>query len=608
MHKKWMDANAVMDDKEPATLVETSEEQDESDGSVEATTQEDEASGDDDPLAEGEAAKQDAPSVEQDVELLPQEAGVVVKSASPSNAKGHGQKKGQPKQAEPKEPKNAAAKGAVKSSEQQKKDSPKAGGQLEVQPRVKKRSKRKSLDSQGEGEQRAVSVSHGHKKLKLSIHGYNCINTDVFPVHVLLILIACVSLAPYSFSQGCSVNINAPVSGPGEVEARVDAHYDELNSVIGKFSVGRHLIPVSLIQSPEEKYRARVAKPENVDNLEKSLLSFGSVNELVEVVLFIPPNKSLPPKNGFKPPQTTEEMKARGMEGYFTVCGDHTQRAMNQLHARFKNNPKWASLSCTVYVCQRTPENYAYLKSWGILDNVKGEKRVAVSFLDKLVALHQDFESLAEFDTQSGHKERTSQVKSQRCKDFDISSGQLGQLWSLASRTGPVWDLLMRIITGDVTPPVQLKSSSNRRAGGGRARLKTVNSAAGFTNIGGLDDVVLVPLLQSVVKGQLTLQKLGDKCALIKARMRVQTAVLSDVNVNEESWTEAQVKFPLACQDSFVERWAEAVVRQRLLARAPLPDTFYTELERRIASDSEAAEARPRASSQVHCHPLILMR
>ena len=113
VHKKWLDANAVVDDKEPATLIESSEEQDESDGSVEATTQEDEASGDDDMLAEGEAAKQDAQSVEQDVELLPQEAGVVVKSASPSNAKGHGQKKGQPKQAEPKEPKNAAAKGAV---------------------------------------------------------------------------------------------------------------------------------------------------------------------------------------------------------------------------------------------------------------------------------------------------------------------------------------------------------------------------------------------------------------------------------------------------------------------------------------------------------------
>lgn len=390
------------------------------------------------------------------------------------------------------------------------------------------------------------------------------------------------------------------MAGPGEVEARVDAHYDELNSVIGQFSFGRHSIPVALVQSPEEKYRARVARQENVDTLEQSLLSFGSVNEHVEVVLFVAAKKTIPPKNGFKPPLTADDMKNRGFEGYYTICGDHTQRAMNQLHKRFKNNPKWATLSCTVYVCQRSPENYAYLKSWGILDNIKGEKRVAVSFHDKITALHEDFVALAEFDSQSGHKERTSQLKLQRCKDFgDISLGQLGQLWSLASRTGPVWDLLIRIINGDITPPAQLKSTSNRRAGGGRARVKPVKSASNFTNIGGLDDSVLIPLLQSVVNGQLTLQKLNDKCALIKARMRVQTAVLSDVKIDEDSWTDAQAKFPLACQDSFVERWAESVVRQRLLARAPLPETFYAELERRINNDLEAAEARPSASSQV---------
>jgi hypothetical protein len=150
VHKKWLDANAVVDDKEHATLVDSADEEDEFDGSVEATTQEEDASGDDDMQAEGEAALQDPQSLEQEVELLPQEASVAAKSAFPSNAKGHGQKKGQPKPAEPKEPKHADAKGALKSSDQQKKDSPKEGGQLEVQPRVKKRSKRKSLDSQGE--------------------------------------------------------------------------------------------------------------------------------------------------------------------------------------------------------------------------------------------------------------------------------------------------------------------------------------------------------------------------------------------------------------------------------------------------------------------------
>ena len=55
---------------------------------------------------------------------------------------------------------------------------------------------------------------------------------------------------------------------------------------------------------------------------------------------------------------------------------------MNQLHC------KWARLNVTIYVCPRRTELYATLKSWGILDDVKGEQRVAVSCLDKITSLH----------------------------------------------------------------------------------------------------------------------------------------------------------------------------------------------------------------------------
>lgn len=395
------------------------------------------------------------------------------------------------------------------------------------------------------------------------------------------------------------ININARVLGPAEVEGKLDQHYDDLNTLILQHSYGRHSLPVSLIQSPEERYRARIAKQENVDSLEASLLSFGSVNEHVEVVLFQPAKKALPPKAGFKPPLTDEDMKTRGFEGYFTICGDHTQRAMNQLHARFRNNPKWAALTATVYVCPRTPEMYAALKSWGILDNIKGEKRVAVSFQDKVQALHADFLALAEAEGQAGHKERTAQLKQQRCKDFGgISAGQLGQLWVIAARVGTVWDLLARIISGDVTPPPRLHSS-NRRARGPRIRVKEVKSAANFTGIGGLEDAVLVPLLQAIVNGHSTLQKLGEKCALIKARMRVQSVILEDVKIAQDSWSDAQEKFPLACNDAFVERWVESVVRQRILQRASLPENFYSELERRITQDLANAALLPRSSQQV---------
>ena len=62
------------------------------------------------------------------------------------------------------------------------------------------------------------------------------------------------------------------------METKIDAHYDDLNVLMAQHCFGRHVLPVSLVLSPEERYRARVAKQENVDALEKSLLSFGYKN------------------------------------------------------------------------------------------------------------------------------------------------------------------------------------------------------------------------------------------------------------------------------------------------------------------------------------------
>ena len=64
------------------------------------------------------------------------------------------------------------------------------------------------------------------------------------------------------------------------------------------------MVQVKLIQSSEEEYRARVAKQENVDALEKSLQMFGTVNEHVELVLIVELNNSLQVKSGFVPPAT----------------------------------------------------------------------------------------------------------------------------------------------------------------------------------------------------------------------------------------------------------------------------------------------------------------
>ena len=54
-------------------------------------------------------------------------------------------------------------------------------------------------------------------------------------------------------------------SGPSQVAIKRNAHYDDTNAAMAKASYGRHVLPVELIQSPEEMYRAREAKQVNVD-------------------------------------------------------------------------------------------------------------------------------------------------------------------------------------------------------------------------------------------------------------------------------------------------------------------------------------------------------
>ena len=39
-------------------------------------------------------------------------------------------------------------------------------------------------------------------------------------------------------------------------------------------------------------------------------------------------------------------------------------------------------------------QNYRHLKSWGILDTVKGQKRTLVSFQSKMLSLHDDMLNL----------------------------------------------------------------------------------------------------------------------------------------------------------------------------------------------------------------------
>ena len=78
------------------------------------------------------------------------------------------------------------------------------------------------------------------------------------------------------------------------MERTADGNFNDVNAIKAEFSFGLHVMPVSLLVSPEEKYGARAAKQKNVDAAVTRLLQFGTINEHVVVVLFVGANTLCP--------------------------------------------------------------------------------------------------------------------------------------------------------------------------------------------------------------------------------------------------------------------------------------------------------------------------
>ena len=81
----------------------------------------------------------------------------------------------------------------------------------------------------------------------------------------------------------------------------------------------------------------------------------------------------------------------------------------------------------------RSQEVFAALKSWGILDNVKGQTRVMISFSEKIFSLHaysvQLDASIVESKLDAAAaKSVTLALKSARSNEYAIPPNSLGQL------------------------------------------------------------------------------------------------------------------------------------------------------------------------------------
>ena len=82
-----------------------------------------------------------------------------------------------------------------------------------------------------------------------------------------------------------------------------------------------------------------------------------------------------------------------------------------------------------------------------------------------------------------------------------------------------------------------------------KAVVKVVNSAANFTNIGGIEDAALIPM--GIFSPAFEWKPCTCEVALEGPDRGV---VLQDASVNMDDWQAAALTFPLACHEQFIER------------------------------------------------------
>ena len=357
-------------------------------------------------------------------------------------------------------------------------------------------------------------------------------------------------------------------------------HFETLNEVISGWSHGRARIPIEWIHSPEKLFRARVTLADDVNELADSFSQFSSVHDTSMVVIFWPEGQPLPNKASFSVQEFFTDLKnspaeLKALDGCFAIIGDHTQLALKQLHDEFPKNSKWSSLVAEVLICHRSFANYRHLKSWGILDNVKGQKRTTVSFQSKMLSLHEDLENLkqqlgAGVDSKTFARAQVAR-KEVRKAEYAMKTNSFNQLWTLAAREGDVWVELEKIFTGNVA---------------NAHKFKKPQSASNFTGMVAIPEEDLLVLLRGVTSGRKTLKQFTDSCRAYKATARVQREILSHEEISQDSWVEAQEVFPSACSDDFVGIWAQYILARKLPQKTPLPPEFHSMLQEKLAADS----------------------
>ena len=338
-------------------------------------------------------------------------------------------------------------------------------------------------------------------------------------------------------------------------------------------SLGLVSLPdINLLKSPIEAYASREDLREHVDKLKKSFLRTQNCNR--KGISFCVINQAMYHQwFSMSDEQRTEAMtpgseflKELLKEYLGCPTGDHTRIACQELADAYPQHPKYGHMAIKGikgYLVEGTDEDLSMLRLMGTVDNWKREQHRSMQFSSRLWQMHnadQEMRKRVIMEHMSPKDEREMRAKSVKAfaTSFEIDLPKVRTWASLAHKTGKVWALMYKIITGDYQfAPTRL---------GKKVQVDSESQFNLFST--SLSDEDSIALLQRVINGDIEVTGLRNAVKQITGAQRLKVEVMEFINtstttqsdlVNKKApiktWEDVVNKFPKLADPAWHLEW-----------------------------------------------------
>lgn len=264
--------------------------------------------------------------------------------------------------------------------------------------------------------------------------------------------------------------------------------------------------------------------------------------------------------------------------GIFICSGQHSSKMQQAEYAEHKTNEVLKYLALDLIVAEDNEESHNMIRMLGQLANVASSATLPTKFAPSTLAMRNHIEAeMAKYNSDMSNpnkklREALKKLRKTWAQGFkgDKKLKVSHAVWStIATQPKPVWDLIQKLLTGDV----ELSKGK---------KFVIPTSHHNLNQMGKVDQDLLVKWLNLCVSGRMSLPHFRKNCVRFKATKNVQARIVDELKLLKsrsdketpvvETWEAVQEHYKYLASEDFCDKFIHFLINQGLTK--PLAPVF----------------------------------